>query len=127
MKIRSGGLYLVNLGKTFNPELNAPHYCVIMKTHDKDLFIALPTTSKNKNDMYMHIIPEDNSRCLFKHMRIVSRGRILKPLVDIDGKEVILSNENMIDLVKDYQHFIKDMCDNAIISNKMYFESLENV
>ncbi len=124
-KIRNGGLYLVNLGKTFNPELNAPHYCVIMKTHDKDLFIALPTTSKQKVDIYNHIIPEDNSVCLFKHMRTVSRSRILKPLLNADGQEVILSNENMANLLIDYQHFIKDMCDKAILSNNMYFESLK--
>ena len=126
-KITNGGLYLVNPGKTMNPELNAPHYCVVIKTHDKDLFIALPTTSKNKDDLYKHTIPEDNSKCLFKHMRVVSRSRILKPLLDLEGKEVIMSNQSMRDLLEDYQYFIKVMCDNAIISNKMYFESLEKV
>ena len=60
-------------------------------------------------------------------MRVVSRSRILKPLLDLEGKDVIMSNQSMRDLLEDYQHFIKAMCDNAIISNKMYFESLEKV
>lgn len=127
MKIRNGGIYLVYPGRTVDPELRNPHYCVIMKTYDKNLFLALPTTSKHKIDQYVHIIPEDNSRCLFKHMRIVSKGRIIKPLLDRNGNPVILSNDSLIDLVKDYQCFIKDTCDKAILSNKMSCKALQNV
>lgn len=125
IKIRPGGIYLVNLGAVKNPELNSPHYCVILKTHDKDLFLALPTTSKYRKDEFKFIIPEDNSTCLFKHMRTISRYRILKPLLNDNGKEIILSTENLTNLINKYKEYINLVCCRAVQGNKDYFSSVK--
>lgn len=126
VKIRPGGIYLINLGKTKNPELSSPHYCVILKTHDKDLFLALPTTSKRKEDRYTYIIPEDNSTCMFKHMKTIARNRILKPLKDAEtGNEIVLSNEHLAELMSQYQMYIDVICKRAIQGNLDYVNSLQ--
>ncbi len=125
LKIRPGGIYLVNLGRTKSPELNSPHYCVILKTHDRDLFLALPTTSKSKEDEFKFIIPEDNSTCLFKHMKTIARSRIIKPLIDYDGNQVILSPDNLADLIRDYKDYIEFLCNKAIQGNIDYTNSLQ--
>lgn len=128
VKVRPGGIYLVNLGKTTSPELTSPHYCVILKTHDKDLFLALPTTSKEKNDEFKFIIPEDGSTCLFKHMKTISRHRILKPLLDFEtGEEIILSNEHLIELTNEYKIYINRLCERAIQGNLDYINNLHIV
>lgn len=126
VKIRPGGIYLVDLGQTKSPELSAPHYCVILKTHDKDLFLALPTTSKKKNDKFTYVIPEDNSTCMFKHMRTISRSRILKPLLDHEsGNEIVLANNHLIDLINQYQQYIDVLCKRATQGNLDYVNSLQ--
>ena len=126
MKIINGGIYLVKFTDTINPELKDPHYCVVLKTHDKDLFVALPTTSKKKKDLYSFLIPEDSSTCLFKHMKVVARGRIIKPLEDSNKNPIVLSNENLTKLLAKFRIFIDDICRNAILSNK-YASQRQNV
>jgi len=124
-KIVSGGLYLVNLNIPVNPEFGFYHYCVILKTQDKDLFIALPTTSKNKQDEFKFIIPEDNSICLFKHMRSISRIRIIKPLY-INDKKVVLSSDSLSKLLYSYLNYINIMCRKTLYSNADYIKQ-ENI
>lgn len=127
-KVRPGGIYLVNLGRKKDPELSSPHYCVILKTHDKGLFLALPTTSKLKSDKYQYTIPEDNSTCLFKHMKTISELRILRPLLNHEtGELIILSNEHLQELIEEYKRYINDLCERAIQGNLDYINSLETV
>ena len=47
-KIRNGGLYLIDLKGNINPEFGLKHYCVLISTEDRDLFLAFPTTTSKK-------------------------------------------------------------------------------
>lgn len=37
-KLKNGGMYLVDLTGNINPEFGLKHYCVLIKTEDKELF-----------------------------------------------------------------------------------------
>jgi len=126
-KIISGGIYLVNLGKHKNPEFSSPHYCVIIKSYDKELLLCLPTTSKEKlTEKYIFKIPEDGSTCLFKHAKFISNKRILKPLYNKEtGQQMILSNQHLNDLLQNFQRFMTITCNNALQGNKQSLESMQ--
>jgi len=124
-KIRTGGLYLVNMGRTYSPEFSSPHYCVILKTYDKGLFLAIPTTSKVKNEKFKFLIPEDGSTCLFKHTRTIAKERILKPLLDSNGEQIIVSSKTLEQIADNYKMFVNYICNNAVIGIKAMEEEFK--
>lgn len=126
MKIISGGLYLVDLSGYVSPEFGLLHYCVILKTHDKDILFALPTTSKLKNEKFISKILEDGSHCLLKHARPISIKRVVELLLDNNGNQIIISNEHLKSLINDYQNYMHIIYNKAIWSNKDSLNDIKN-
>lgn len=117
-KIRNGGIYLVNFGKTIGAEFTTPHYCVVLKTHDKQLVMVFPITSKPKVDKYACIIPDYGTTCLLKHTKTISVLRVLRPLLDdATGQEIILPTPTLQMLTSKYEQYVSDTCKNALIGN----------
>lgn len=118
-KIRNGGVYLVNFGKTIGAEFTTPHYCVVLKTHDKGLVMVFPMTSKDKIDKYTCEIPESNSTCILKHTKTLSVHRVLRPLINyVTGQPVIVTPKTLENLWNKYKEYVNDTCKKAIIGNK---------
>lgn len=126
-KIRNGGIYLVNFGKTIGAEFTSPHYCVVLKTHDKELVMVFPITSKSKFDKYACIIKEYGTTCLLKHTKTISIKRVLKPLHDNNtGEEIIVSTNTLEQLISKYKEYVYDTCKNALIGNSYINNEQQN-
>lgn len=126
-KIINGGMYLVDLKGNVNPEFGYLHYCILIKTHDKDLFLAFPTTTSKdrQSEDFTYVLPVDNSIILFKHTRIVSKFRVIDELKDNDGHLIVLSDEELDCIFKEYEKFIKHIEGVAKKSVKQYFVAKE--
>jgi hypothetical protein len=127
MRIISGGLYLVNLSGYVSPEFGLLHYCVIFKTYDREIFLALPTTSKTKNDRFIPKIPEDGSFYLLKHARPISIRRVVGPLLDKNNNHIIMSNEHLEMLINNYIYFIRQICISSLKSNRMILKNIKEL
>lgn len=126
-KIRNGGIYLVDLSGNVNPEFGLNHYCVLVNTIDRDLFLAFPTTTSNKRKKEdgTYNLKIDNSIVLFKHTRVISRKRIIGEQTQ-NGILSVLNEIELDSLLNAYETFIGDMHKNAIKSVKQYHKSKDD-
>lgn len=122
-KIRNGGMYLVNLSGSVNPEFGLKHYCVLVNTHDKDLFLAFPTTTSEKrnNERWTKVLTIDNSIVLLKHVRIISKRRIICEATT-NGVLNVLNEDELDSLLSEYEEFIHYAHQKANLSVKQYHD-----
>ena len=126
-RVKNGGIYKVNFGHTIGAELTTPHYCVVIKTHDKDLVLVFPTTSKQKYDRFSCPIPE-GSTCIVKHTKTLSTQRILSPLLDANGNHIIVSTVTLSNIIKMYQQYFDFISNNALKGNQyIHNQSLQKI
>lgn len=125
-KIRNSGIYLIDLKGNVNPEFGMKHYCVLVNTIDRDLFLAFPTTTsiKRRKEAGTYILKIDNSVVLFKHTRIISRNRIIGESVK-NGILNVWDEFELDSLMKEYEDFILDMHRHAMKSVKQYHNAKE--
>lgn len=123
-KIRNGGLYLIDLKGNVNPEFGLTHYCVLVGTDDRDLFLAFPTTTSSKrvSEKYHQVLEIDGSIVLFKHTRIISRKRIIGEQTR-DGVLSVLSENELKKLLTEYHNYTKKISEEAIKSVHNFHES----
>ncbi|WP_337553696.1 hypothetical protein [Massilicoli timonensis] len=123
-KIRNGGLYLIDLKGNVDPEFGLKHYCVLVGTEDRDLYLAFPTTTSNKRmgEKYHHVLDIDSSIVLFKHTRMISKRRIIGEQTR-NGVLSVLSEEELNELLLAYREYTEKLCNEAIKSAKQFHEA----
>ena len=123
-KIRNGGLYLIDFKGNVNPEFGLTHYCVLVATEDRDIFLSFPTTTskKIKTEKYHHILNIDGSIVLFKHTRFISRQRIIGERTR-DGVLSVLSEDELKELLNDYKMYTDRISEEAIKSSHNYHDA----
>lgn len=122
-KLKNGGMYLVNLTGNINPEFGLKHYCVLIKTDDRELFLAFPTTtSSNRNSEKHCVLKCDNSIALYKHTRIISNKRVVGEK-KINGELCVLEKEDLDNLINGYETYIHKLHADAISSVEQYHKA----
>ena len=73
---------------------------LILKKFSKDLFLALPTTTKNKENKYYYKFKNGNRECsvILSQMRATSSKRLLRRIRKISPDDF----ENIKDLIKEF-------------------------
>lgn len=110
----------MNLTGNINPEFGLKHYCVLIKTDDRELFLAIPTTtSPNRNLEKQCVLKCDNSIALYKHTRIISNKRVVGEK-KINGELCVLEKEDLDILINGYEAYIHKLHTDAISSVEQY-------
>lgn len=121
-KLKNGGMYLVNLTGNINPEFGLKHYCVLVRTEDKELFLAIPTTTSANRTSEKHCILKcDNSIALYKHTRIISNKRVVGEK-RINGQLCVLEKDDLDNLLKGYKKYIDNLHKEAVHSVEQYHQ-----
>lgn len=124
-KLKNGGMYLVDLTGNVNPEFGMKHYCVLIKTDDSELFLAIPTTTSYGRVTEKHYILEcDKSIALYKHTRIISNKRVIGEK-KIHGELCVLEKEDLDELLNGYELYIQGLHKKALNSVQQYHKAKE--
>lgn len=122
-KLKNGGMYLVNLTGNINPEFGLKHYCILIKTDDRELFLAIPTTTSPNRVSEKHcVLTCDNSIALYKHTRIISNKRVVGEK-KINGELCVLEKEDLDNLINGYETYIHGLHTNAVYSVGQYHKA----
>lgn len=126
--IINGGIYLVDLTGYVSPEFGFNHYCILLKTSKKDLYLAFPitTSEKRKNDKYT--IPnfvDGEGYILLHQVKPISKTRIISAKKK-NGMMVCISEEQSNRLFDEYIQYITDLKQNNSLSIKKIMENRED-
>ncbi len=66
-KLKYGGIYLVNLKGYVSPEFGFNHYCILLKTDIKDLYLVflLPLLKIDQKNLLSSLVRKKKKRIFF--------------------------------------------------------------
>ncbi|RHB95317.1 hypothetical protein [Thomasclavelia ramosa] len=126
-KLKPGGIYLIDQRGYISPEFGFNHYCILLKTNNKNMFLAFPlTTSDNRrNDAYTIPRPgDDKELILLNQVKPISKNRVIGMKTE-NGQLVVIKSKDIEYIFGEYMIYLKNMELSSKMSVEQYLKNKE--
>lgn len=124
-KLKSGGIYLIDQKGFISPEYGYDHYCILMKTNNRDMFLAFPLTTlpKRRGEPYTLARPNDEKEIiLLNQVKPISKHRVIGKKTQ-NGQLVVVSDNDIELIFSKYREYLEEMELSTKMSVRQYNEN----